>query len=213
MAVLHFAVKLKSLEAFLQSMAAGIVVFGRNVPDRKFDLHAFHAIRDNRRLPASPVTFMNPVESAYPCCLANPEHAYTEGILAGVTGAGTPQDLEAKLRQWLCSVAQGIEKDYCEARQNGRTWARGNGIEYDFPVLHEQIAVTDLQGDALVWRPAIEVVEFCPEEDLFSRYVLHATRLILKTEKARVKNFENQQRMLAENAIAALCDWDHIKYL
>jgi hypothetical protein len=90
-ALFPFTVRFKSPDPFLISMAAGIAVFGRNRMDRKFGLEEFQRVREYPRLPASPVTFMNPVESVYPRNLTDAKLAYAEGILAGVILERSPE--------------------------------------------------------------------------------------------------------------------------
>ena len=154
-------------------MVAGIVVIGKNLT-----IEGFRAIRKKYRI--SPVVFQKPLESAYPRCFEE-GNSYMEGILAQVYSSNMDEwELEHGLKSYLVDIAKKLEIDYCKSRQEGREWCKANGLDYDFPAYFEDIATQDIGGEGkVIWKPHFQIIETCPEDKIYEKYLLIASRVIL----------------------------------
>ena len=160
--------------------------------------------------PVSPLLFHRPVESAQPFSFERekekPKYAYAGGILTCVEGFEIPENkIEPVFHDWMIALGKHLEICYCSSRQNGKDWAREHGINYDFPVHHEQIATVDLskEGDSIIWKPHYTFLKtFSTIDECFEAYTETATNLINKTMKERIKRFKISQRNWKEDAMA-----------
>jgi hypothetical protein len=196
-------------------MVVGIAIIGKELT-----MKGFQAIRESHRFPRGEFLFIKPVESAYPFSLNSieqePSKRYIEGILTCVTTLKSPEvtDLKASLAAWIIEVSKQLEKDYCDAHQNGRQWAHDSNVPYDFPAHHHQLATANLgDGPGLVYTAHYELLKTCPEERLQEEYLLIAPGMVTRTREARIKRFRERQESHTEAALRQIMEREHYRIL